>query len=157
MGIGGFINISQNARKVVFSGTFTAGGLEVACEDGHLQIVTEGRHSKFVGAIEQICYNAPFAEREGRMALFVTERCVFRAMGGTLELIEVAPGIEVQRDILDRMAFRPTISNDLKPMDMRVFSPAPMGLRTDMERLDRQARLPRRQLAGIGASAAPRG
>ncbi len=103
VGIGGFINISQNARKVVFSGTLTAGGLEVACENGQLRIVSEGRHGKFVNAIEQVCYNAPFAEREGRIAVFVTERCLFRAIGGTLELIEVAPGIDVQRDILDRM------------------------------------------------------
>ncbi len=78
VGIGGFINISQNARHVVFSGTFSAGGLEVACEDGRLRIVREGRHGKFVERIEQVCYNAPFAEREGRTALFVTERCVFR-------------------------------------------------------------------------------
>jgi propionate CoA-transferase len=145
VGIGGFINISQNARKVVFSGTFSAGGLETACEAGQLRIVSEGRHSKFVGAIEQVCYNASFAEREGRTALFVTERCVFRTARGTIELIEIAPGIDVQRDILDRMAFRPEISNELRTMDARLFSPEPMGLRSDLELLSRQARTPRRQ------------
>ncbi|HYZ63765.1 MAG TPA: CoA-transferase [Acetobacteraceae bacterium] len=145
VGIGGFINISQNARKVVFSGTFSAGGLEIACEAGQLRVVSEGRHSKFVGAIEQVCYNAPFAEREGRSALFVTERCVFRAARGTLELIEVAPGIDVKRDILERMAFQPEISNALRPMDPRLFAPEPMGLRADLELLSRHARAPRRQ------------
>src|SRR5439155_14567554 len=112
-----FINISQNARKVVFNGTFSAGGLEVTCEAGQLRIVAEGRHSKFVSAIEQVCYNAPFAEREGRTALFVTERCVFRATRDVLELVEVAPGVDVRRDILERMAFRPEVSNALRPMD----------------------------------------
>jgi propionate CoA-transferase len=145
VGIGGFINISQNARKVVFSGTFSAGGLQVACEDGQLRIVTEGRHSKFVGAIEQVCYNAPFAEREGRVALFITERCVLRATGGGLELIEIAPGIDLQRDVLDRMAFQPRIASNLKLMDRRLFTPNPMGLRHDMEHLAKQARTPRRQ------------
>jgi propionate CoA-transferase len=145
VGIGGFINISQNARKVVFSGTLTAGGLQVACENGQLRIASEGRHSKFVKTIEQVCYNASFAEREGRTAVFVTERCVFRAKDGALELIEVAPGIDIQRDILDRMAFRPQISNALRPMDPRLFSPEPMRLRTDLQRLPRDVRAPRRQ------------
>lgn len=147
VGIGGFINISQNARKVVFSGTFSAGGLQVACEDGQLRIVTEGRHSKFVHHIEQICYNAPFAEQEGRQALFVTERCVFRAVSGTLELIEIAPGIDLRHDVLDRMAFEPAVSPDLRTMDPRLFLPAPMGLRQDLAGLSRQARTPRRSPA----------
>jgi propionate CoA-transferase len=145
VGIGGFINISQNARKVVFSGTFTAGGLEVACEDGRLRIVSEGRHSKFVESVEQVCYNAAFAEQEGRSALFVTERCVFRAANGRLELIEVAPGIDARRDVLDRMAFRPAVAPLLKTMDARLFVPEPMGLLADMKGLARQARVPRRQ------------
>ncbi len=144
VGIGGFINISQNARHVVFSGTFSAGGLEVACEDGRLRIVREGRHGKFVGQIEQVCYDAPFAQREGRTALFVTERCVFRAADGMLELVEVAPGIDVRADILERMAFQPRVAAELRLMDARLFSPAPMGLRAELERLPRQARLPRR-------------
>ena len=147
VGIGGFINISQNARKVVFSGTLTAGGLEIACENGQLRIVSEGRHGKFVGAIEQICYNAPFAEREGRSALFVTERCVFRAANGTLELIEIAPGIDVQRDVLDRMEFRPVVSATLKTMDPRLFKPEKMALAEDMKLLSREARVPRRRAA----------
>jgi len=148
VGIGGFINISQNARKVVFSGTFSAGGLQVACEDGQLRILSEGRHSKFVSGIEQICYNAPFAEREGREALFVTERCVFRAVSGRLELIEIAPGIDLERNVLARMAFAPVVSPALKLMDARLFSPARMELRQDMAALSRQARKPQRSVPG---------
>lgn len=131
VGIGGFINISQNAKKVVFSGTFSAGGLEVECNDGKLKIVREGRHSKFVEAIGQICYNGPFARREGREAVFVTERAVFRINGDELELVEIAPGIDLERDVLGRMGFRPRISDQLKEMDGRIFHEQPMGLIAD--------------------------
>jgi propionate CoA-transferase len=131
VGIGGFINISQNARKVVFSGTFTAGGLETSFEGGRLRIVREGRHRKFIGAIEQICYNARFAAEQGRVALFVTERALFRATRTGLELIEIAPGIDIARDILAQMDFTPEISPSLKVMDARLFSPDLMGLAED--------------------------
>lgn len=128
VGIGGFVNISQNARKVVFSGTLTAGGLELEFADGRLRIVAEGRHPKFVGRIEQICYNAPFAESEGREALFVTERAVFRAAGGGLELIEIAPGVDLEKDVLAQMEFAPTVAPEVKLMDARLFRPEPLGL-----------------------------
>ncbi len=134
VGIGGFINISQNARKVVFSGTFTAGGLETRFEDGKFRIAQEGRHRKFIGAIEQICYNAAFAFEQGRTALFVTERAVFRASADGLELIEIAPGIEIERDILPHMGFRPSIAPRVKQMDSRLFTPDLMGLREDIRR-----------------------
>ncbi|MDE2006180.1 MAG: 3-oxoacid CoA-transferase [Rhodospirillales bacterium] len=132
VGIGGFVNISQNARRVVFSGTFTAGGLEAVCEDGRLRIVTEGRHRKFVEHIEQICYNAGFAQSERRSAVFVTERAVLRAVDGALELIEIAPGIDLERDVLAHMAFRPRLSPNLKAMDSRLFLPEPMGLASEV-------------------------
>lgn len=131
VGIGGFINISQNAKKVVFSGTFTAGGLKVACEDGQLRILEEGRHPKFVGAIEQICYNGAYAKEQGRQALFVTERAVFRVAVGAIELIEIASGIDLEQDVLAHMAFRPKLADDLKIMDPRLFREAPMGLLDD--------------------------
>ncbi|HEY7647355.1 MAG TPA: CoA-transferase [Hyphomicrobiales bacterium] len=134
VGIGGFINISQNAKKVVFSGTFTAGGLKVECVDGGLRILTEGRTPKFVGSIEQICYNAAFAEEEGRTALFVTERAVLRSHGGLLEVIEIAPGVDLERDVAAHMAVKPRVSPNLQLMDRRLFSPEPMGLAADMER-----------------------
>jgi propionate CoA-transferase len=132
VGIGGFINISQNARKVVFSGTFTAGGLEVDCGGGELRIKQEGRHSKFVKTIEQVCYNARFAEEQGRSAIFVTERAVLHAVDGTLEVTEIAPGVDLETDVLRHMAYRPRVSPHLKRMDRRLFNPAPMGLDADM-------------------------
>ncbi len=146
VGIGGFINISQNAKHVVFSGTFTAGGLEVACADGMLKIVKEGQHKKFVERIECISYSAPFAAKEGRTAVFVTERAVLKAVSGALEVIEIAPGIDLERDVLRHMAFRPRVASDLKVMDKRLFSPAPMNFRADM---DAKARIARQRMQGI--------
>jgi propionate CoA-transferase len=127
-GAGGFINISQNARKVVFVGTFTARGLEVAVSDGRLRIVTEGSMRKFVDEVEHRTYSGEFAYARGQEALYITERCVFRLVQEGLELIEVAPGIDVERDIMAHMAFRPAVSAKLKPMDARIFVDAPMDL-----------------------------
>jgi propionate CoA-transferase len=132
VGIGGFINISQNAKHVVFSGTFTSGDLEVETGDGTLAIRREGRHRKFVERIEQICYNADFAAEEGRTAVFVTERAVFRVTRDGLELTEVAPGIDLERDILRHMAFRPRLAETIRTMDSRIFRPQPMGLLQDV-------------------------
>ena len=147
VGIGGFVNISQNARKVVFSGTFTSGGLEIKSGDGQLHIVTEGRHHKFVKSIQQICYNAPFAAREGRKALFVTERAVFEVTKEGFEVIEVAPGIDLEKDVIGLMAFKPKVSKNLKLMDARIFKDELMDLKTDMAKAPQNARVPRRRLA----------
>jgi len=130
-GAGGFINISQNARKVVFAGTFTAGGLKVAVEDGRLVIVQEGRARKFVERVEQITFSGAFAAERGQPVLYVTERCVFRRTDQGLELTEVAPGIDIDRDILAHMAFRPVIDAP-KIMDPRIFRPEPMDLERDL-------------------------
>ena len=140
VGIGGFINISQNAKRVVFGGTFTSGGLEIRSGDGTLKVEREGKHRKFVSAIEQVCYNAEFAEREGRTAIFVTERAVFRAVDGTLELIEVAPGIDIDKDIFPHMAFKPRLAPNIERMDARLFRAEPMGL---LSNLKDDARSPR--------------
>ena len=126
VGVGGFINISQNARRVVFSGTFTAGSLAIDCSGGDLKIRQDGRHQRFVPTVDQICYNARFAEREGRTALYVTERCVMRAVDGSLEIIEIAPGVDIRSDVIARMGFEPRISPRLKKMDARLFAEAPM-------------------------------
>jgi propionate CoA-transferase len=147
VGIGGFVNISQNARKVVFSGTFTSGGLKVARQGDGLKILQEGRHSKFVPSVEQICYNARFAAQEGRSAIFVTERAVFRLMADGLELSEIAPGLDIEKDVMAHMAFRPAVAADLKRMDARLFKPEPMGLKADIGKTAAQARQPRRRLA----------
>jgi propionate CoA-transferase len=133
IGIGGFVNISQNAKHVVFSGTFTAGGLELAAADGALRIVREGRHPRFIENVEQICYCARFAREQGRTALYVTERAVLRACDGPLEVIEIAPGIDLATDVLARMNFRPRISPQLKRMDRRLFSPELMCLSAEFD------------------------
>jgi len=128
-GAGGFINISQNAQKVVFAGTFTAGHLALEIADGCLKITHEGEVRKFVASIEQYTFSAVYAEKRGQTVLYVTERCVFRLTQAGLELIEIAPGIDLDRDILGQMAFRPVIAPSLKLMDARLFCVASMGLR----------------------------
>ncbi len=119
-GAGGFINISQNARRLVFAGTFTAGGLEIAIDDGALRIVREGRNRKFVRKVEQITFNGAYAAEQGQPVLYVTERCVFRRTRRGMELIEVAPGIDIERDILANMDFAPIVDRPI-PMDSRIF------------------------------------
>ena len=126
-GAGGFINISQNARKVVFTGAFTAGGLVTAIEDGRLRIVHEGRSRKFIGQVEQITFSGGLAGETGQPVLYVTERCVLRRTAEGVELTEVAPGIDIARDILAHMGFHPIV-RDPKLMDARLFQPEPMGM-----------------------------
>lgn len=133
-GAGGFINISQNAKTVVFAGTFTADELDLRVEGGRLRVVREGRTRKFVKAVEHRTFSGREALRRGQRVLYVTERCVFRlrgdaAQGGSLELIEIAPGIDLERDLLAHMDFMPAISAQLKLMDAALFAPEPMGLR----------------------------
>ena len=130
-GAGGFINISQNAKAVVFVGTFTAGGLRVEVMDGRLRILQEGRSVKFVGEVEHRTFSGEYARKRHQPVLFVTERCVFRLTPAGLALIEVAPGIDVERDILAHMAFAPAIEGPL-PMDPRIFSDGPIELRDIM-------------------------
>jgi propionate CoA-transferase len=132
VGVGGFINISQNAKCVIFSGTLTAGGLDIEWEAGKAVIRQEGRHRKFVKSLEQVCYSASFASERGQSALYVTERAVFRIGAHGLELIEVAPGIDLERDIFAQMDFRPGVSPDLKEMDTRLFHPGPLGIRDEI-------------------------
>lgn len=128
MGCGGFIEISQATRHVVFCGSFTSGGLKVTGEDGKLVILQEGRHSKFVDAVEQVTFSAEFAMENGQDILYVTERAVFRLTADGLELTEIAPGVDLEKDILAHMAFRPTIRN-VKLMDERIFRPELVGIR----------------------------
>lgn len=128
VGIGGFVNISQNAKTVVFAGTFTAGGLEVAFEGGRMRIVREGRFRRFVGGVEQLTYNADVGAARGQRTLYVTERAVFEVRDGALELLEIAPGVDLERDVLANMDTPPRISRALREMDARLFSEAPMRL-----------------------------
>ncbi len=131
-GAGGFINISQNAKKVIFVGTFGAGRLRIALADGKLAILEEARARKFVEAVEHVTFSGAYATARGQSVLYVTERCVFTLRPDGLELIEIAPGIEIERDILALMDFRPLIPRDPIAMDARIFRQGPMDLREDM-------------------------
>lgn len=119
-GVGGFVNISQNARSLVFCGTFTTGGLEVALENGCLRIVSEGRVPKFVGEVGQRSFSAERARASGQRILYVTERAVFRLAQDGVELVEVAPGIDIRTQILDLMGFMPRVGN-VVPMAPGLF------------------------------------
>lgn len=114
-GVGGFVNISQNARRLVFCGSFTTDGLEVAIESGQLRIIKEGRVAKFVEQVEQVSFSGPVARSHAKDVLVVTERAVFRLQAEGWELIEVAPGIDIERDVMGAMKFRPIV-RDVKKM-----------------------------------------
>src|SRR5690348_133915 len=126
-GAGGFINITQNARKLVFAGTFTAGGLQVEVKGGQVKIVKEGRSRKFVKKVEQVTFSGAYAAEKGQPVLYVTERCIFRRTAKGMELAEVAPGIDIERDILAHMDFKPIVNKPVL-MDTRIFFDEPMQL-----------------------------
>ena len=121
-GAGGFINISQNAREVFFLGTFTSGGLKIECRNGQLQIRQEGKAAKFVEQVDHLTFSGQYARERGQRTLYITERAVFDLTDAGLRLIEIAPGVDLDRDVLAHMAFRPLIADDLKTMDASLFS-----------------------------------
>lgn len=129
VGCGGFVNITQNAKRVVFCGTFTAGHGKIEITDQGLNIIEDAPGIKFVKAVEQITFSGNYAKQIKQPVLYVTERAVFSLTEQGLELIEIAPGVDLERDILDKMEFKPVISKQLKEMDMRVFRDERMGLR----------------------------
>ena len=109
-GCGGFIDISQGAQRVVFCGTFTAGGMEVDIGGGELRVIREGRHPKFLESVEQITFSGELARERGQEVLYITERAVFKLGDTAVELVEIAPGIDLKQDILGQMAFEPEVS-----------------------------------------------
>jgi propionate CoA-transferase len=119
-GPGGFINITQSSKKVVYCGNFTAGS-KMKIEDGKVIIVKEGSNKKFIDAVEQITFSGKYATNSGQTVLYITERGVFKLKDGQLELIEIAPGIDLEKDILQQMDFKPLISENLKVMDAGIF------------------------------------
>ncbi|MCG9577828.1 3-oxoacid CoA-transferase [Vibrio tubiashii] len=120
-GCGGFINITQNAKKVYFCGTFTAQGLQVEVNHQALTIIQEGRQKKLINQVEQITFSAKQAVMSNKPVLYITERAVFRLTENGLELIEIAPGMDLERDILQHMDFAPVVSSSLKFMDTAIF------------------------------------
>src|SRR5699024_9883941 len=112
-GAGGFIDITQNAKKVVFCSTFTTKKADIAFEDGKVQINKEGEIKKMVAQVSQISFNGKIARDKGQKVYFDTERAVFELVESGVMLTEIAPGIDLQKDILDLMEFEPIISDNL--------------------------------------------
>lgn len=127
-GAGGFINITQNAKKVFFTGSFTAGGLKISVENGELKIVQEGKIKKFIQDVEHKTFSGEYANDVGQPVMYITERAVFELSKEGLVLTEIAPGIDLQSQILDQMDFTPIISKDLKKMDLSIFNEKKMNL-----------------------------
>lgn len=127
-GCGGFINITQNARRVVFCTTFTADGLKTEQKDGRLRIIEEGKTAKFVEKVQQITFSGKYALEKGTEVTYVTERGVFKLTKAGLTLTEIAPGVDLQRDLIDQMKFRPAIAEPLKLMNPAIFTEGKMNL-----------------------------
>ncbi|MEG0093117.1 MAG: acyl CoA:acetate/3-ketoacid CoA transferase [Erysipelotrichaceae bacterium] len=128
-GCGGFINITQTTPVVVYCGTFTSKGLKLEIGDGKLTILEDGKIKKFKNKVEQITFSAQFAKEQNQKVLYITERCVFELLAEGLTLTEIAPGVDLDKDILGQMDFKPIISKNLKLMDERLFKEEKMGLK----------------------------
>jgi propionate CoA-transferase len=129
VGCGGFIDITQHAKKVVYVGSFTAGGLKLVAAAGKLKIESEGKHKKFVKQVEQITASGAYAAKIKQPVLFITERAVFELQDGKVVLIEIAPGIDADRDVLAQMDFLPEKSPKLKSMPPEIFQAQWGGLK----------------------------
>lgn len=127
-GAGGFVNISQSAKKVVFCGSFTTKGLEVEGKDGKLVILKEGKVNKFVKNVQQVTFNSEWARRRGQKVIYVTERAVFEMTPEGIMITEIAPGVDLEKDVLEHMEFECVVSSELKLMDERIFYEGKIGI-----------------------------
>lgn len=127
-GAGGFINISQNAKKVYFLGTFMSGAMDIVVSDAGVRIVREGEQRKFIAQVEHLTFNGQYALQRGQQVMYITERAVFRLTTGGLLLIEVAPNVDIERDIIAQMDFEPLLADEVCTMDAYLFGVALMGL-----------------------------
>ena len=126
-GAGGFVDITARARKIVFSGTFNAGA-KMRLENNRLVIEREGKIAKFVPKVDQVSFSGKRAIEQGQDITYVTERCVIKLLKDGLTITEIAPGLDLQRDILDQAATALQVAKDVKQMDQRLFAPEPIGL-----------------------------
>ena len=147
-GCGGFIDISQNSKKIIFAGTFTAGDMQVSIADGKLKVLKEGGVKKFVKDVEHVTFSGETAQMNNLRVFYVTERCVFALTGEGIELIEIAPGIDLEKDILAQMDFKPIIKNPVL-MDERIFKLPLMGLKEQLLSIPLDERLTYDQVSNI--------
>jgi propionate CoA-transferase len=129
-GPGGFPNISARTPKINFVGTLTAQGLELEI-DGGVRVVREGALKKFVPKVRQVSFNGRLARERGQEVRYITDRAVFALAEDGLVVTEIAPGIDLERDVLGQMGFRPRVAENVRQMDARVYAVGPMGLATE--------------------------
>jgi propionate CoA-transferase len=132
IGVGGFVDITQSAKSVVFCGTFMGGEMELEIRDGKVVIKTDGKYVKFLEHVEQISFSGHIAAQTRQRVLYITERAVFELKESGLTLIEIAPGLDLEQDILSKMSFRPSVSSELITMDPKVFEEGELGLKEKM-------------------------
>jgi propionate CoA-transferase len=134
VGPGGFINISQNAKNTIYCGALTAGGLKVDIGGGKMSIVQEGKAKKFMRHVQQVTFSGDYARKVGQRVLYITERAVFQLTPAGVELSEIAPGLDLQTDVLGQLEGRVIVSRELRNMDARIFMDAPMGIKEEILR-----------------------
>src|SRR5207247_3793178 len=125
-GVGGFADITSRGRALVFSGNFTAGRRDIEVRDGRLVIGTDGRLPKLVKRVQEVTFSGRRALEQGQIVKYVTERCVLELRGEGLTVTEIAPGVDLEADVLQRAEFELQVAPDLATMDQRLFRPEPI-------------------------------